>query len=58
MYQPNQSCQTTGVHLVTLGIVPLFKPWFFDGSVVYWGEPCQTHSAALEAAEILRAIYQ
>ena len=54
MRQPN----SVGVHLVTLGIMSLFKPWFFDGSVVYWGEPCQTHSAALEAAEILRSIYQ
>ena len=54
MLQPN----SVGVRLVTLGIRPLFKPWFFDGSVVYWGEPCNTHSAALEAAEILRAIYQ
>ena len=54
MRQPN----SVGVHLMTLGIMTLFKPWFFDGSVVYWGEPCQTHSAALEAAEILRAIYQ
>ena len=43
---------------MTLGMMSLFKPWFFDGSVVYWGEPCLTHSAALEAAEILRAIYQ
>ena len=58
MYQPNQACKSTGVHLVTLGITPLFQPWFFDGAVVYWGTPCQTHSAALEAAEILRTIYQ
>ncbi len=54
MRQPN----SVGVHLVTFGIMPLFKPWFFDGSIVYWGDPCPTHSAALEAAEILRAIYQ
>ena len=54
MRQPN----SVGVHLVTLGIMPLFKPWFFDGAVVYWGDPCQTHSAALEAAEILRATYR
>jgi len=54
MRQPN----SVGVHLVTFGIMPLFKPWFFDGSIVYWGDPCQTHSAALEAAEILRSIYQ
>ena len=49
---------SVGVQLVTFGIMPLFKPWFFDGSVVYWGEPCHTYSAALEAAEILRAIYK
>ena len=54
MRQPN----SVGVHLMTLGIMPFFKPWFFDGSIVYWGDPCPTHSAALEAAEILRAIYQ
>ena len=54
MPQPN----SVGACLMTLGMMSLFKPWFFDGSVVYWGEPCLTHSAALEAAEILRSIYQ
>ena len=58
MYHQNQGRDTTGVHLVTLGITPLFRPWFFDGSTVYWGTPCQTYSAALEAAEILKVTYQ
>ena len=54
MRQPD----SIGVHLVTFGIEPFFKPWFFNGSVVYWGELCQTYSAALEAAEILRLTYR
>ena len=58
MYQPTAGTKSVGVHLVTLGFVPFFKPWFFDGAIVFWGAPCQTHSAALEAAEILRATCQ
>ena len=57
MYQPHKGQMTTGVHLVTLGLNQLYKPWFFDGSIVYWGAFCDTESAALKQAEILRDNY-
>jgi len=46
-----------GCQLVFIGAVSLFKPWFFDGGVVYWGQLQDTESAALEQAEILRATH-
>lgn len=45
---------STGAHLVLIGASTWFKPWFFDGWVVYWGNLCDTESAALEQAEILK----
>ena len=56
MYHQNQCLGSIGVHVVTWGVTPFFKPWFFDGAVVYWGRPHATESAALEEAEILRNI--
>ena len=58
MYHQNQVLGSTGVHLVTWGLTPMFKPWFFDGAIVYWGQLHATESAALEAAEILRTTFQ
>lgn len=44
----------TGAQLVTYGIASYFKPWYFDGKIVYWGEPERTCSAALESAGRMR----
>ena len=45
----------TGAQLMTYGIASYFKPWYFDGKVVYWGNPEHTHSAALDAADRMKA---
>jgi hypothetical protein len=57
MYKASTSDMTIGVHLVTFGAGHFYKPWFFDGSAVYWGLWCDTESAAFEQAEILRDSY-
>ena len=44
----------TGAQLLTYGVASYFKPWFFDGKVVYWGEPEVTRSAALDSADRIR----
>lgn len=44
----------TGAQLLTFGVTSYFKPWYFDGKVVYWGDPERTHSAALESAGRMR----
>ena len=44
----------TGAQLVSYGIASYFKPWYFDGKIVYWGEPERTCSAALESAGRMR----
>ena len=48
---------TYGAQIVVVGAICLFKPWFFDGGVVYWGEIQDTESAAIAEAEILRSRY-
>ena len=58
MYHQDQCLGSIGVHLVTWGVTPMFKPWFVNGSIVYWGDLHSTESAALEAAEILRSKYR
>ena len=45
---------STGAQLVSYGITSYFKPWYFDGKIVYWGEPERTCSAALESAGRMR----
>ena len=57
MYRPHAGDMTTGIHIVAFGLTHLYKPWFFDGAIVYWGICCQTESAALEQAEILKKTY-
>ena len=32
----------------------MFKPWFFDGSIVFWGGLYDTESEALEQAEMMK----
>ena len=45
----------TGIKPVAHGVESYFKPWYFDGKVVYWGNPEQTESDALAAAQELKA---
>lgn len=40
----------TGAQLMTYGITAYFKPWYFDGRTVYWGEPERTRSSAEASA--------
>ena len=45
----------TGIKLIAHGVESYFKPWYFDGEVVYWGNPEHTESDALAAAQELKA---
>jgi hypothetical protein len=47
----------TGVKLIAHGVEPYFNPWYFDGKVVYWGNPEQTESDAQAAAQELKAFF-
>lgn len=40
-----------GVKLVTYGIESWFRPWWWDGSTVWWLSAVATEAAALEAAK-------
>lgn len=44
----------TGAQLMTYGITAYFKPWYFDGRTVYWGQPETTRSDAQESAERIK----
>ena len=39
-----------GAHLSTYGVHAYFKPFYFDGRTVWWGEPEITMSEAMSAA--------
>ena len=43
-----------GVNSIILGFLFKFKPWFFDGKTVWWGEEYELRSEAEEEAFILR----
>ncbi len=45
----------TGIKLIAHGVESYFKPWYFDGKVVYWGNLEQTESDALASAQELKA---
>jgi hypothetical protein len=47
----------TGVKLIAHGVDSYFKPWYFDGKVVYWGNPEQTESDARASAQELKASF-
>ena len=55
MYAATAGFMSTGVHQVKMGLTSLFKPWFFNGAVVYWGGLYDTESEAQAAAEIMKA---
>jgi len=54
MYLPQAGRHSTGVHQVKLGLESRFKPWYFNGLVVFWGGLYSTMSEALEQAEIMK----
>ena len=56
-YQPHRGAMSCGAQIVVVGAICLFKPWFFDGGIVYWGSVQDTESAAIAEAEILRSRY-
>ena len=43
-----------GVNSIIHGFLFKFKPWFFDGKTVWWGEEYELRSKAEEKAFILR----
>lgn len=44
-----------GAHLVDYGNHrAYFRPWYFDGKVVYHGEPEVTQSQAMESAQRIK----
>ena len=45
----------TGAQIRTIGIQSYFKPWYFDGSTCWWGDPEYTYSSALDAAVRIKA---
>lgn len=47
----------TGIKLIAHGVESCFKPWYFDGKVVYWGSPEYTESEARASAEQLKDFF-
>ena len=45
-----------GAELVAYGVTSFFKPWYFDGSTVYWAYPEDTKSNAMESAGRMKAV--
>ena len=43
-----------GVNTIIKGFLWEFRPWYFDGKSVWWGDNCVLRSEAEEAAESLR----
>ena len=54
MYFAHAGHMSIGVHQVWLGLKSQFKPWFFDGSIVYWGGLYDTEAEAFAQAEIMK----
>jgi len=44
----------TGIKLIAHGVESYFKPWYFNGKVVYWGNAEQTESDARASAQQLK----
>jgi len=55
MYLPSAGVGSFGAHPVIWGVDTYFKPWFFDGKVVYWGYPAPDRRDALREAAAIAA---
>tara|TARA_R100000458_G_C8235143_1_gene215714 strand:- start:320 stop:520 length:201 start_codon:yes stop_codon:yes gene_type:complete len=47
-----------GVNPVINGFLLRFKPWYFDGKTVWWGDQCELRSEAENAALILKELVE
>ena len=43
-----------GVNPIAAGLLFKFRPWYFDGKSVWWGDSYELRSEAEEAAESLK----
>jgi len=43
-----------GVKLIAHGVDSYFRPWYFDGKIVFWGPVEQTRSKGIEQAQAIR----
>jgi hypothetical protein len=58
VYQPWRDQFSIGVQRVLWGVDTYYRPWFFTGSIVFWGGFYATESEAIEQAEIIRSNYK
>ncbi len=54
MYSPQAERESIGTQHLKSGLDARFRPWYFDGSTVFWGELCSTEAKALEQAETMK----
>jgi len=43
-----------GAKLIAYGVASCFKPWYFDGKTVYWGNAEETQAEALASAQKMK----
>lgn len=43
-----------GVKLIAHGMVSHFRPWYFDGKIVFYGSVQQTRSKGIEQAQAIK----
>lgn len=43
-----------GAKLIAYGVASHFKPWYFDGKIVYWGNAEETKADALASAQRMK----
>ena len=60
MFDPYRSVdlfpEKCGVNTIICGFLLEFKPWYFDGKSVWWGENCDLRSDAEEASLALKEL--
>lgn len=53
-YQSNIGVDTCGVQPVSCGVATAYKPWYYDGTSVYWGSTYADYATAKTRALALR----
>lgn len=53
LYHPNTGVGSYGAHPLFYGIETYYRPWFFDGRIVYWGNTVAGREPALERAQAM-----